>query len=431
MNVNQTLSPIHVVGIGLDGAEGLSQSARQIVDGAVLLVGSDRHLSYFPDHPAQRLIVKNFLDAIDAIRNRLAQGGQDAYPIVILASGDPLFFGLGRLLLAHLPTDWLTFHPHLSAVQLAFSRVKLPWQDAQLISAHGRSLDRLTQALKQGINTIAVLTDPHNTPAAIARLIMGLKLPFQYQFWVCEDLGGSTEQVCQLPLSLAAEQTYSALNIVVLHRDATAESQINLADLPQLGVPDEAFYSFSDRPGLLTKREVRVMALAELALSPGQHVWDVGAGTGSVSIEIARLCPTSRIWAIEKTTAGATLIQQNCQRFQVSNISLVHGTAPECLRSLPNPDRIFIGGSGGQLPQILDVGGNRLKPQGKIVIALATIEHLNEILDWCTTQRSTQTRWDYQFLQVQLARSLPVAHLTRWNPLNPVTIAILTATHKT
>ncbi|HEY9835800.1 MAG TPA: precorrin-6y C5,15-methyltransferase (decarboxylating) subunit CbiE [Vampirovibrionales bacterium] len=143
------LTPVHVVGIGLDGAVGLTNTVRQIVEQATLLVGSDRHLSYFPNHQAPRLVLKDFTQAIRELREQIAVSDANK-SIVVLVSGDPLFFGLGRLLIEELPPNQLTFHPHLSAVALAFNQIKVPWQDACTISAHGRSLEQLTATLQQG-----------------------------------------------------------------------------------------------------------------------------------------------------------------------------------------------------------------------------------------------------------------------------------------
>lgn len=413
------MTPVHVVGIGLDGAAGLVDSVRLLISRATLIVGSDRHLSYFPNHSAERLVLGDFTQAIKEIRHQLA-GGSGC--IVVLVTGDPLFFGLGRLLLAELPPEQLTFHPHLSAVQLAFNRIKIPWQDARVISAHGRSFDELIQALQQGVEKIAVLTDGTNTPSAIASLLLALDLPSHYQFWVCENLGGEAERVQSWSIEAIRSQTFAPLNVVVLLRFALPASQIlDLADLPQVGLPDHLFLSFSDRPGLMTKREVRLLVLGELALQAGQIIWDVGAGTGSVSIEIARLFPTCVVYAIEKTAAGTTLISQNCRRFQVENVISIHGTAPDILQNLPTPDRIFIGGSGGNLSQILDTCSS-LAPGGVLVLALATLEHLNTASSWFNERGS----WNYQLLQVQLSRSVPVGQLTRFAPLNPVTIVSAT-----
>jgi precorrin-6B C5,15-methyltransferase / cobalt-precorrin-6B C5,C15-methyltransferase len=418
------MTKVHVVGIGLDGVAGLTEKVRRLVDDATLLVGSDRHLNYFPNHSAKRLFVSDFTAVVQEIYNQLIH---DTSRIVVLVSGDPLFFGLGRLLLEELPAEHLTFYPHQSSVQLAFNRIKVPWQDARFVSAHGRSLDELIQALQQGVEKIAVLTDGKNTPSAIARLLLSLNLPSQYKIWVCENLGGDNERIVEtLDATSLQDEKFAPLNVVLLLRQ-DKNNQLDLGALPQFGLADDLFLSFSDRPGLMTKREVRILVLAELALRPKQIIWDIGAGTGSVSIEIARLSPTSTVYAIEKTAAGSTLIFQNCRRFQVENVIPIHGSAPEVLEklegecdtetALPKVDRLFIGGSGGNLTQILDVCAGRLSAGGVIVLALATVEHLNTALLWFKSQS-----WEYKLLQVQLSRSVAIGQLTRFAPLNPVTI---------
>jgi precorrin-6B C5,15-methyltransferase / cobalt-precorrin-6B C5,C15-methyltransferase len=406
---------IHVIGIGLDGADGLTDGVRHLVLAATLLVGSARHLAYFPTLECDRIILGNFTAAIDEIRRRIALDAT----IVILVSGDPLFFGLGRLLLESLPKQDLTFHPHLSSISLAFNRIKMPWQDAKVISAHGRSFDELTSALQQGVKKIAVLTDNQHSPSAIARLIQSLDLPATYDFWVCENLGSLDERVRYYSQSEVLNKTFDPLNVAVLLR-CEQKAELDLDTLPMFGIPDRYFISFSDRPGLMTKREVRILVLAELSLNPGQIIWDIGAGTGSVSIEIGRLVPTSIVYAIEKTSAGAALIAQNCQRFQVTNVISTQGNAPEILEPLPAPHRVFIGGSGGSLGKILQVCSAKLAPNGAIVLALATLEHLHTTLDWATTHQ-----WNYHLLQVQLSRSAPIGQLTRFSPLNPVTIVTI------
>lgn len=417
-------TPVHVVGIGLDGVAGLPESTRQLVAQAKLLVGSDRHLSYFPDHPADRLVLGNLQQAIATIRQHLEAA--IAIPIVVLTSGDPLFFGFGRLLLAEFPAEQLTFHPHLSSVQLAFSRIKVPWQDAQVVSVHGRSLEELTPFLQQGAEKIAILTDAVNSPAAIAQLIDSLELPHTYQIWVCENLGGANEQIYRLPLPELNLREFAPLNVVILLRQAASEVEVDLTQLPQFGIPDSLFHSFRDRPGLMTKREVRILALGELALQPDQIVWDIGAGTGSVAIEMGRLCPTATVYAIEKTAAGVGLITKNAQRFRVTNVVPVSGTAPTACGDLPDPDRIFIGGSGGNLAAILDLAAIRLAASGLVVLAIATFEHLSQLMSWLESQNAQQRVWQQRLLQVQLSRSVPVGPLTRLSPLNPVTLVTLT-----
>ena len=426
------MAAVHVVGIGLDGVAGLSAATRERVEQARLLVGSRRHLGYFPAFQGERLLLEDWGAAIAHLQSQIQQDNRN---IVILASGDPLFFGLGRLLLEKLPAEQLQFHPHVSSVQLAFSRIPVSWQDAQIISAHGRSLEELIKALQRGTEKIAVLTDGTNSPGAIAKLLRSLDLPSYYQLWVCENLGSPEERVRSwagediTTLAAAPANEFAPLNVVILLRQSqTHKHPFDPATLPLFGLPDAAFHSFSDRPGLMTKREIRLLVLGQLALRPGQIVWDIGAGTGSVAIEIARLCPTSQIYAIEKTAAGLALIEQNCQRFHTPNIQIVPGTAPDSLKTLPAPDRIFIGGSSGNLPAILDQCSQYLASDGVIVLALATLEHLTLALDWFRqhNQIRESAAWDYRLLQAQISRSVPVGPLTRLAPLNPVTL--ITAT---
>ncbi|HEY9705213.1 MAG TPA: precorrin-6y C5,15-methyltransferase (decarboxylating) subunit CbiE, partial [Allocoleopsis sp.] len=402
---------IHVIGIGLDGILGLTDQVKHLIDEATLLVGSDRHLSYFPNFDGNKLILKDLTSDIKYIKNSF---NYRTDLIVILVSGDPLFFGLGRLLLAEIPAEKLTFHPNLSSVQLAFNRIKVPWQDATIISVHGRNLEQLIKALNNYDKKIALLTDDQNNPHAIANLLLSLNLPISYQFWVCENLGGLNEKVAKYDIMSIKNHIFSSLNIVVLIQD---KQQKNIINLPILGIEDDQFQTFSDKPGLITKKEVRMLILGELQLKPNLTIWDIGAGTGSVSIEIARLLPNNKIYAIEKTLSGQILIKQNCEILGGENIYLIEGKAPESLIELPRPDRVFIGGSGGKLKEILDICGEKLLEKGIIVIALATIEHQQIVIEWMKNHN-----WKYQILQVNLSRSIAIGNLTRFSPLNPVNI---------
>jgi len=423
----ETLTSIQVVGVGMDGPAGLTKTALDVIQRAALLVGSDRHLSYFPAHPAPQLRLGDFHAAFEAIRAHLHQP-DPGVPVVILTSGDPLFFGLGRLLLQQFPAESLTFHPHLSSVQLAFSRIKVPWHDACLVSVHGRSPDALVRALHQGAEKIAVLTDEVQTPGAIARLILDLELPLTYQVWVCENLGSPEEKIRSYDPEALVFSSFMGLNVVILLRQAPRPQRWDMAQLPVLGFPDQAFASFGDRPGLMTKREIRILALGELALEPHQVIWDVGAGTGSVAVEIAHLCPSSQVFAIEKTAVGITLIQENMQRFQTPSITPCQWTAPEGLDTLPAPDRVFVGGSGGNLAGILTAIAQALKPDGVVVVALATLEHQSLLMQWLRSPEQAD-QWRSHTLQIQLSRSIPVGALTRLQPLNPVTLVRLERLH--
>ncbi len=409
---------IFVIGIGLDGSNGLSKRVNRIIEQSAVLVGSDRHLSYFPEHSGKKVHLTNLKTGIDEVASLV----KEDYSIVILASGDPLFFGLGRLLLESFDAEQLEFHPHISSIQLGFSRIKIPWQDANLVSVHGRSNDELIKLLKQGKEKIALLTDGNNNPAAIACLYLSLDLPVNYSFYICENLESSDEKITcfsheQLEeLSNLERDNFASLNVLILIRQAQTDN-LKLDALPLIGLPDSSFLSFRDRPSLITKREIRLAILGELSLQPNQTIWDIGAGTGSVSIEIARLCPSSKIYAIEKTSMGSSLITKNSRRFDVTNINSVNGKAPDILANLPHPNRIFIGGSGGNLTDILTVCQQKLLTDGILVMAFATVEHGYQATNWLSNNS-----WKYHLLQLQISRSTPLNHLTRFTPLNPITI---------
>lgn len=431
---------VHVVGIGLDGAAGLSSSARQVVEMAALLIGSELHLSYFPQHSCEIWVLEDLTTAIVEIKRWLATDanlepdtGTFSPPstpspqlIVILVAGDPLFYGWGKLLIAQVPAEKLTFHPHLSSVQLAFNRLQIPWQDAHFVGSQGLYFEELTAKLKLGVEKIAVLADEIHTPATLANLVKALDLPTRYEFWVCENLGSAQERVGLRSLSALLGESFAPLSVVVMLRESPPRAEtLDLEKLPLLGIPDAAFIGCGDKPGLTVEREVRVLVLAQLALQPGQVVWDVGAGNGSVSIEIARLFPQSEVYAIEKTVFGTSAIEFNYGRFGLQNVFSIYGTAPEILHRLRPPHRIFIGGSGGGLTKILGVCALRLLPGGSIVLALDALEDIATVLSWMGDRVRREPHWSYRIVQVQLSRSLAGGSSTRFDALNPVSIVTI------
>jgi precorrin-6B C5,15-methyltransferase / cobalt-precorrin-6B C5,C15-methyltransferase len=399
---------LYVVGMGLDGPAGLATEAKRAIEAATVIAGSAHHLKHFSSHPAEKLTLGSDIeDWLSQLKKLSAHQS-----IVVLASGDPLFFGIGRLLTEHFPSEILVFYPHVSSVQLAFSRLQIPWQSATIVSIHGRSIEPLEQALKKGAGPIAVLTDGIHTPVAIAQLIKDLRLPIAYRLWVCSQLGGAEERVESFTLEDRIPESFPMPNVVVLQQIETSAPP-----LPLLGIPDSAFYTFPDQPGLITKQEVRVLSLSLLQLMPQVRVWDIGAGTGSISIEVGRLVPDAQIFAVEQTAVGTSLIRRNCERLGVKNVQVVSGAAPKALINLPDPDRIVLGGGGARIAEILAVCMERLKPGGVLVGNFATIEALYA----AQTQLRTQS-WSIHLLQVNLARSTAIGEATRFVPMNPVTL---------
>jgi precorrin-6Y C5,15-methyltransferase (decarboxylating) len=406
---------IKIVGIGLEGANSLTNSVLKIVNQATVLVGGDRHLKYFSNHSAIKLKINNLETIITDIKEYQKRGEN----IVILATGDPLFFGIGRILVSNFLPEELEFYPHYACIQLGFNRLKIPWQDSQFISIHGRDIDPLIQGLKKGYEKIAILTDNTNNPLIIWQVYRQLKMGVKYYFWLCENLGSQKEKITPIEEEEDINlESISLLNIVILIKKNDDDQEfLDLDKLPIMGLPDNLFKTFPDQPGLMTKKEVRLMILGALVLQPKQIIWDIGAGTGSVSIEIARLVNSSQIYAIEKTAVGINLITDNCRKFQVNNVKIIHNSAENVIQNLPNPHRIFIGGSGGSLISLLDIIKTKINSEGKIVIALATIENLNQALQWFK-----ENCWHYEILNLQIYKSLAIGKNTRFNPFNPVNI---------
>lgn len=409
---------IKVIGIGLNGADSLSLANLEIISQATVLIGGERHLSYFPNHLAIKIIINDLSQLIEQIKTYQ----KNHEKIVILATGDPLFFGIGRLLLANLSLEELEFYPHLSCIQLAFNRLKITWHDAKFISIHGRDIEPLIKILKQKESKIAILTDNQHNPLVIWQLSQQLNLVNIYHFWLCENLGSAEEKITKINQEdELINYQFSPLNIVILVKNLSQlNNELNLNKLPLMGLNDHLFVNFPDRPNLITKKEIRLIILGELALQQKQIIWDIGAGTGSVSIEIARLVNNSQIYAIEKTAIGASLIKQNCEKFQVKNITIINQEATKAIVNLPSPDRIFIGGSGGNLLAILDLIKGRIKSDTKLVIALATLENLTDSINWLK-----RNKINYRVVQIQINHSLAIANLTRFTPLNPVQIIII------
>lgn len=415
--VPSTTGQISVVGIGLDGAVGLNAAALGCLQSAVAIAGSPAQLQLLAeqDLPARHIVLGKDLAAwIDAIRAASMDG-----PVTVLASGDPLFYGIGRMLLEHFDREAIAFHPHISCVQLAFARLGIPWQDATIVSVHGRAPDTLETAIRQGKSPIAALTDRDWSPVAIAQAVRELKPPVDYRLWVCSALGSAAEKITEIDLQATEDDRFSEPNVVILQ---TQKRPVNTQNLPLFGIPDTEFCTFSDRPGLLTKQEVRMLSLGLLQLQPGATVWDIGAGTGSIAVEIARLVPDGSVCAIERTAAGLALIRENANRFGISNLKAIAGSAPEALNNLPDPHRIVLGGGGAKITEILNTCAAKLRPGGVLVAHFATLEA-------CATARSLLVGlgWSVQLLQVNLARSssLPTrtgVPATRFVPLNPVTL---------
>ena len=369
-------------------------------------MGGERQLGFFPDYSGKKLLIKNKLaDLIESLKNE----NTDA---VVLASGDPLFFGIGGYLVSQFNSaDYqIEIYPAVSSLQLAFARATISWQDVQCISLHGRKIQGLAQRV-DAKNKVAILTDTENHPGKIAAYLLHFQLT-DYRAFVAENLGMEKERCSWYSLEDLAQKNgddFYELNVVILVRDAKNRANT-------LGIPDEEF-SFPEKPdGLITKKEIRVLAISALNLKPDSVVWDIGSCTGSIAIEAAKTATEGKVYAFEKNPQHAMHCHVNTKKFH-TDIEIIEKNAPDGLVDLPDPDAVFIGGSGGNLRDILEVCSRRLRPSGRVVVNAATVETLYEAMDYFK-----QNGFIAESSMIQISRSRKIGELTRFQALNPVFI---------
>jgi precorrin-6Y C5,15-methyltransferase (decarboxylating) len=403
---------VTVVGIGADGCKGLSARAMDAVARAAWLVGGERQLAFFPEFRGERIVLEGGLaGAIDRVA-RLA----DEHHVVVLASGDPLFFGVGALVVKKVGAAHVELLPQPSSVQWAFARAGIKWDDATLLSVHGRARDGIVTRLRRAAKA-AVLTDEVNAPPALAAHLLAHG-DAAWTAWVCEDLGGPDERVRRFSLeALAAEEDVRPLNVLLLVReDPTWRPP---ASIPFLH--EDLFAKRTPKKGLITKREVRLLSLGALGVRPDAVVWDVGAGSGSVAIEAALLAPAGRVFAIEVDPEGVALCEENTRTIGVDNVKVIAGRAPEALAGLPDPDAVFVGGSKGSLDDIVEVALDRLRPGGRLVVNAVTLENAAEAYA-AVRRRGLEP----EVTLVQISRAEPLARYMRYEAQNPIQILAVT-----
>jgi precorrin-6Y C5,15-methyltransferase (decarboxylating) len=387
---------IYLVGAGITGGEGFGSKALEIIAKAGVMIGHQRHLDCFPEFAGQKMPVGDLPEILDFLKKTEKR-------VVLLASGDPTFFGISRFLLRNLPKERIEIFPNVTSMQYAFARIKEPWDDAIFVSVHGRGMhqavDKVVAAEKA-----CVLTDKVNTPAAIAAELIERGAE-GYEAWLCEDLGLAGEKFTKTSVRGLLELKPSELNILILIR--TYEP--NLTHYPLIGIDDEEFQTSKK---LITKQEVRAVTLAKLQLQDDLVLWDVGAGSGSVSIEASNLMPNGRIFAVEQNAQCLAFIRENLKKFMARNVKLVEGDAPEVLEELPDPDRVFIGGSGGHLEEIIVAVDGRLKPEGLVVLNAVTLDTLTKAVEFledhgfateaaCVNIAKTRNLTEYKMFEAQ------------------------------
>jgi precorrin-6Y C5,15-methyltransferase (decarboxylating) len=399
------MNPVTIIGMGMT-IEDLTARHLEIIDTADILVGGKRLLDLFKESRARKKVIGRDIDgAVNFVRQEMKK-----QMVVVLASGDPMFFGIGKRMVDAIGANNTLIYPNISSVSAVFARIKEPWDDVRVISLHGRkNMRRLLKALEEE-NKIAVFTDPKNNPAWLAvRLLENQFL--NYKICVLETLGSDAEKVNWYTLVEAASMKFADPNMVVLSRSPLARKD---KERLYLGAPDSWY---DHQKGLITKPEIRAISLSKLRLASDHILWDLGAGSGSVAAEASLLIKKGKIFAVEKESERVAQIKNNKKRFGIGNLKAIQAELPQGLEELPRPDRIFIGGGGKQLKSIITAAARYLKPKGVMVINTVLIPNVE-------TARGTLEKLDFEteVIQAQINRSRQMPWAERLEAQNPVWI---------
>jgi precorrin-6Y C5,15-methyltransferase (decarboxylating) len=395
------VAPVVVVGIGADGWPGLAPASRAEVERAEVLLGSARQLGLVPPEvPAERVPWPSPLT--EALPGLVGEHAGRA--VVVLASGDPMLSGIGTTLTRLLGAGRVRVLPAPSSVSLACARLGWAVEDTEVVTLVGRPVELLHPHVQPG-RRLLVLGSDGGTPAQVAALLAARGYG-QSLLTVLGGLGGPDEEV---RTGTAATWSQPAPALVVTAVECRADR--GTAPLPTTpGLPDGAYES----DGQLTRSEVRAVTLSRLAAVPGQLLWDVGAGSGSIGIEWMRAHPTCRAVAVEAAAGRAERIARNATRLGVPYLRVVHGHAPEVLPRLGAPDAVFIGG-GLTTPLLVDTCWDALPPGGRLVANAVTVEGEAVLAHW-------HARVGGELVRVEVSRAEPVGSFTGWKPAMPVTI---------
>ncbi|MBN2239900.1 MAG: precorrin-6y C5,15-methyltransferase (decarboxylating) subunit CbiE [Dehalococcoidales bacterium] len=403
---------VSIIGVTPAGIDGLSLAAISKIEQADRLFGGQRLLDMFSDIRAEKTVIgKNLPVIAESITREM-----DVKNIVVLASGDPGFFGIANYLSKKIGSEKIEIVPNISSVQTAFARIGESWHDAVFVSAHGRDIDTIIPVIMNSAKT-AILTDDTNNPAEIVRVLMNHGFS-GCRCYVCQDLDMESETIIECRLEDIPGKKYSPLSMLILIRN-TPEMIVST------GIPDEAFHQRKPEKGLITKQEVRAVSLSRLRISANCTVWDIGAGSGAVSVEASILAFSGRVYAVEKNAGDTDIIQRNIQKFGRYNIEVITAVAPKGLDILPDPEAVFIGGSAGNMADIIGYVSERIQPGGRLVINVVSLENLNTAVN-----ALKQVGFSPEITLVNISRSTDVLDLTRLQALNPVFIISATAGNK-
>jgi precorrin-6B C5,15-methyltransferase / cobalt-precorrin-6B C5,C15-methyltransferase len=392
---------VSVVGVGADGWPGLSEAARDLLRAAEVVVGSGRQLDLVPQECRGRRVAWP-VPLRPAVPKLLAEHA--GRRMCVLASGDPMFYGIGRTLVEVAGADRLRVVPHPSSVSHACARLGWPVEETEVVSAVGRPVAALAARLFAG-RRVLVLSAGADSPGEVAALLRERGFgPSRLR--VLEQLGAGGERVLEGTADDWPHGPGDPLNVVAVEC-VPGDGGVRLGAVP--GLPDEAY----EHDGQLTKRHIRAVTLASLAPAPGELLWDVGAGSGSIGIEWMRCHVSCRAVAVERDPVRAERVGRNAVALGVPALRVVSGPAPECLAGLPVPDAVFVGG-GLTAPGLLDACWAALPAGGRLVANTVTLESEALLFSWYARHGGDLTR-------LAVAQAAPVGGFTGWRQAMPVT----------
>jgi precorrin-6Y C5,15-methyltransferase (decarboxylating) len=400
---------VYIIGIPPDGPSCLTPQTHQLIDRADLVFGGERLLDMFPAISGEKVIIRNNLSRITALIKKNMGHKQ----IVVLSSGDPNFFGIAVYLTEKLGKDHIAIIPGVSSMQTAFASIKENWSDATFVSVHSRPIEDIIETVRSH-NKIGIFTDDKHSPAAIAGVLLAHGIE-EYSGYICEKLGTEEQQIIEVDLHELCRTNSVSPNILILLKNKPEKTTALSSGFP--GIPDNEFFQRKPKEGLITKQEIRAISLSKMRLTENSILWDIGAGSGAISIEASFIAKRGRVYAIEKNETDVSVIEKNIRKFHAYNVDIVHCTAPEKLENLPVPNAVFIGGSGGKMKEIIEATSAKLKPGGRIVINIVAMENLATAVNTLNEQGFLP-----EITLVNIARSTGITELTRFEALNPVYI---------
>lgn len=420
--------PCRIIGVLDSGTANLSAAALQHLREADLVIGVGRTLALFASEFAASAEQRDMGGQLLCVPEWVAAAREEGQAVVVLATGDPLCHGIARYLINKLGHQECEVLPNLSTIQLACTRLGLAWQEMKIVSIHSKDagewqpgtgpehgLYPLLQAVRRH-QELAVLTGPENSPERIARMLQQEGLAERFTLSVVSHIEQADEAVeQQIPVAEAAGREFAAPNVVILQALQPPAAPV------LFGLADNEFQQRKPEKGLITKREVRAVSLAMMQLRRDSIVWDIGAGSGSVGLEAARLCGDGHVYAIEKNEGDLENVEANRRAMGLSNYTLRHGKAPEGLAQWPDPDAIFIGGSGGELAALIALALERLRPAGVLVMNFITLENLHTATE---TLKGLGAAWSLS--QLNISRSQPILNMQRMAAENPIWVVSAT-----